>query len=412
MKRSGTADLPLHSGRVPQWLATRMAAIGSAVTRAVIYEYGRPAFLSRLSDPFWFQALGCVMGMDWHSSGITTSVMGALKRGLAPQFHELGLYICGGRGRHSRKTPDELTALSEKLSLDGDELVRSSRLSAKVDNTCVQDGFGIYLHSFVLSADGEWAVVQQGMNQATGMARRYHWHSADVDSFISDPQSAITGLHQGTIINLSDGRAENSRTSISSFMREHPDRQLRELRHLTMPESHDVSLLDVSSKRLGAVLALAYEKQFHDFADTLLLPGLGPRAMQAMALVSEVVYGAPNRFSDPARFSFAHGGKDGKPFPVPLDVYDISIATLEHALEKAKIGHSEKLQGLKNLSRFARYIETHHQPGSGIDAVIRKERRESPRYRGRSVAGCHKPGPPQKMKPRQLSLFESRDDTI
>ncbi|MCP4717291.1 MAG: DUF763 domain-containing protein [Deltaproteobacteria bacterium] len=402
MKRSGTADLPLHGGRVPPWLASRMAAMGAAISQAVIHEYGRAAFLSRMSDPFWFQALGCVMGMDWHSSGITTSVMGALKRGLAPMSRELGIYICGGRGRHSRKTPAELTALSNTLGLDGDGLVRASKLSAKVDNTCVQDGFSLYLHSFVLSLEGEWAVVQQGMNQDTGMARRYHWHSPSVTSFVSDPQAAIAGIHQGTIINVSDGRADKARQAIVSFLQEHPERQGRELRHLSMPDRHGVRAADVNSKRLGAVLALAYENQFKDFADNLLLPGLGPRAMQSLALVSEVVYGAPSRFSDPARFSFAHGGKDGAPFPVPLDIYDTSIKTLKTAVEKAKIGQSEKLQGLKTLSRFSRYIEQHHSPDSDVEAVIRKERRESHLYGGRTIKG---PAQPPKQ-PQQLSLFK------
>src|SRR5215213_2420723 len=204
MKRSGVADLPLHGGRVPQWLATRMTILGTAIAESVVHHYGVSELLSRLSDPFWFQALGCVMGMDWHSSGITTSVLGALKRGLNPRAHELGLYLCGGRGRHSRNTPDELRAVAERRGLDGEALVRTSRLTARVDNNAIADGFQIYLHSFVVSASGEWAVVQQGMNEASGLARRYHWHSATVRDFVSDPHAAIVGETAGTIRNLVD----------------------------------------------------------------------------------------------------------------------------------------------------------------------------------------------------------------
>src|SRR5438067_6851860 len=208
MKRSGTADLPLHGGRVPPWLAERMTTLGTAIVESVLYHYGTGELLSRLSDPFWFQALGCVMGMDWHSSGITTSVLGALKRGVSPRSHELGIYICGGRGKHSRKTPDELRAIADKTGLDGGSLVRASRLTARVDNNAIADGFQLYLHGFILSNSGEWAIVQQGMNDATAMARRYHWHSATVRDFVREPHTAIVGEHQGTIMNLVDAQAK------------------------------------------------------------------------------------------------------------------------------------------------------------------------------------------------------------
>ncbi len=380
--------------------------MGAAVSQAVIHEFGRSAFLSRLSDPFWFQALGCVMGMDWHSSGITTSVMGALKRGLSPLSSELGVFVCGGRGKHSRKTPRELTDLSERLGLDGHELVRCSRLSAKVDNNCLQDGFSIYLHSFVLTVDGEWAVVQQGMNPENRIARRYHWHSPAVSSFVSDPQAAIAGTHQGTLINLSDGRAARARDSIVAFLGEHPERQLRELRHLSMPTRHGVAPRDVNPRRLGAVLALAYEKQFSDFVDALLLPGVGPRTVESLALVSEVIYGEACRFEDPARFSFAHGGKDGSPFPVPLDVYDRSIRTLEQALERARIGDKDRLESLRRLERLARRIEENHAPRADVQRVIQKERSESHLHGGRTVQGPALPPEKRPKKVRQPGLFD------
>ena len=374
MQRSGSADLPLHNGRVPAWLADRMTVLGTAITEAILISQGRSAFLSRLSDPFWFQALGSVMGMDWHSSGITTSVMGALKRGLSPRSDELGIYICGGRGRHSRNTPTELRAVAERRSLNGEELVRTSRLTAKIDNNAITDGFQIYLHSFVVTADGQWAVVQQGMNESTGMARRYHWHSAAVRDFVSEPHSGIVGEHQGTIMNLVDAQAKPAQNSLLTIAREHPETTLQQARQLFLPSHHDVRAKDVSLKRLGAVLAAAYERDFRDFASLLLMENLGPRTLQSMALIAEVVHGAPSRFSDPARFSFAHGGKDGHPFKVPLKTYDESIGVLRTALDVARLGDKEKLEGLRRLNRFVIEIEKRFSPEADFEATIRHER--------------------------------------
>ncbi len=327
------------------------------------------------------------MGMDWHSSGITTSVMGALKRGLAPRERDLGIVVCGGRGRYSRRTPDELRAYASASGLDGEALARASRLAAKVDNTCVQDGFSLYLHSFVVTRDGEWAVIQQGMNPASRLARRYHWHSTGVRSFVSDPQAAIVGERQGEITNLSDGRAEAARRGIVEFLREPPGRQLAEMRRLLLPRRHEVTAADVDSRRLGAVLALAYERGLADFAEALLVPGVGPRTMQALALVAEVIYGAPHRFDDPARFAFAHGGKDGHPFPVPTSVYDQSIAVLRRAVEKARIERSERLEGLRALSRLALLVEDRGRPEADFDAVVERELRASPGLGGRTASG-------------------------
>jgi hypothetical protein len=230
MKRSGIADLPLHGGRVPQWLAERMTKLGTAITEAIVQDYGTSAFLSRLSDPFWFQALGAVMGMDWHSSGITTSVMGALKRGLAPRAHELGIYICGGRGRFSRNTPQELRSIAERRGFDGEALVRTSRLTARVDNNAIADGFQIYLHSFVVTSNGEWAVVQQGLNDGRGMARRYHWHSASVRDFVAEPHTGIVGENRGTIMNLVDAHAQPAQTALLDIAHEKPETTLRAVR--------------------------------------------------------------------------------------------------------------------------------------------------------------------------------------
>jgi uncharacterized protein len=385
MKRSGSADLPLHGGRVPPWLANRMTALGAAIAEHIILEYGVSEFLTRLSDPFWFQSFGCFMGMDWHSSGITTSVMGALKRGLNPRFAELGLAVCGGRGRHSVGTPDELRAFSLKTGLDGELLARTSRLTARVDNNAVADGFQLYLHSFVITKSGEWVVVQQGMNAESHLARRYHWHSAAVRDFVSNPHTAILGKPQGEILNLVDARAAKAQQALLTIVREPMEAALSEARKLTMPVHHDVRAKDVDLKRLGAVLAVAHEQELRDFASLLLVEGLGPRTLQSLALIAEVVHGAPSRFSDPARFSFAHGGKDGHPFPVPLKTYDESLAILRRSLEAARLGHTEKVEGFKRLDRLTRTVEQGGQPFADFNAALDHEHRISASVGGRTV---------------------------
>jgi uncharacterized protein len=398
MKRSGTADLPLHNGRVPQWLAERMTRLGSAITEAIIYHYGSSAFLSRLSDPFWFQALGTVMGMDWHSSGITTSVMGALKRGLGPQADELGIYICGGRGRFSRNTPQELRSIAERRSFDGAALVRASRLTARVDNNAIADGFQIYLHSFILASNGEWAVVQQGLNNRSGMARRYHWHSATLKDFVAKPHTGIVGENQGLIMNLVDVQAKPAQSALLEIAREKPETTLTAARQLRMPDHHEVRAQNIDLKRLGAVLAVAHDRDLQQFAELLLLESLGPRTLQSLALIAEVVHGTPSRFSDPARFSFAHGGKDRHPFPVPLKTYDESLNFLRRSLDKAKLGGGDKLDGFRRLESFVRAVESELEPRADFDAVIAHEKAISPSLDGRFVFD-------DKSKQRQLSLF-------
>jgi hypothetical protein len=345
------------------------------------------------------------MGMDWHSSGITTSVMGALKKGLNPRAHELGVYICGGRGKHSRNTPGELRSIADRISLDGDALVRTSRLTARIDNNAIADGFQIYLHSFVLTADGEWAIVQQGMNEASRLARRYHWHSADVRDFTADPHTAIVGHHAGVIRNLVDGRARPAQDALLAITRGDPAKTLADVRRLEMPAHHDVRSSDVNARRLGAVLALAHERDLRDFASFLLLEQLGPRTLQSLALIAEVVHGTPTRFEDPARFSFAHGGKDGHPFPVPLRIYDESIAVLRRALDAAKLGHSDKLHGLSRLDAFTRSIERRRLPEADVAAAIAHERAISPSLGGRTVFDDARQRPRKGGGPQQLGLF-------
>jgi hypothetical protein len=406
MKRSGHADLPLHGGRVPAWLAERMTRLGTAITESILYHYGASEFLARLSDPLWFQAFGSVMGMDWHSSGITTSVLGALKRGLNPRSHELGVYVCGGRGKHSRRTPDELRSIADRRGLDADALVRTSRLTAKIDNNAIVDGFQLYLHAFVVTESGEWAVVQQGMNTDSRLARRYHWHSPAVRDFTCDPHTGISGENLGTIMNLVDRGAMPAQAAMLAMAREHPDKTIAEARRIVMPGRHDVRSSDVDLKRLGAVLAVAYERDLRDFASMLLVENLGPRTVQSLALIAEVVHGTPTRFTDPARFSFAHGGKDRHPFPVPLKTYDQSISVLRHALDDARVGDPEKIDGIKRLERFTRAVEQRLAPEGDFQAVVARENAISRSLGGRSVFDDR--GPKQATSTfarRQLELF-------
>jgi hypothetical protein len=392
MGRTGSADLPLHGGRVPDWLAQRMARLGAIVVEALVLHDGTGGVLRRLAHPFWFQALGCVLGMDWHSSGITTSVLGALKRGLRGREGELGLAVCGGRGRYSRRTPAELVAYGERTGLDGDALARTSRLVAKVDSAAVQDGFALYLHGFVVARDGSWAVVQQGMRERSRTARRYHWLSGTVRSFVEEPHAAIEGEPRGAIVNLTDRRALSSREA-QVQLAQAPDRvvaELRRLPRLQMPAHHDVRPTDVFLRRVHATLAAAAENGPRDFAELLLQPGVGARTVEALASVAEIVHGAPCRFDDPARFSLAHGGKDGHPFPVPLAVYDRTIAVLKDAVGQARLGREERLDALRRLDEQARRIEA-IASGPSLDALIDDERARSHELAGRDVSGPARP---------------------
>ena len=401
IKRTGYADLPLHVGTVPKWLADRMMQMGTLIVESIIENFGKKEVLVRLSDPLWFQSLGAVMGMDWHSSGITTSVMYALKRGINSRAREFGLCICGGRGKYSRKTPDELQFLADATGLDGTKLINSSKLVAKVDSTAVQDGFQLYMHNFILSSEGDWTVVQQGMNVNTKTARRYHWSSENLRSFIEEPHSGITGENEGLILNLTDRHAKSTRERILSFTKENPDRMISEIKNImkhensiyeinrqrtiTMSAHHDVKAEDVNLKRLGAVLATAYEAEPKYFESLLLTQGVGPRTIQALRLVSEIIYGTPSRFEDPARFSFAHGGKDGHPFPVPLKVYDESIRVLHESIARSKLGYKDKSECIKRLHKTALEIERNCSPEADFEKTIQHEKKHSKEWGGKTV---------------------------
>lgn len=416
IKHTGHADLPLHGGTVPKWLADRMMQMGSLIIESIITNFGKKEVLVRLSDPLWFQSLGAVMGMDWHSSGITTSVMYALKRGINKRAKDFGLCVCGGRGKYSRRTPDELMFLADATGLDGTKLINSSKLVAKVDSTAVQDGFQLYMHNFVLSNEGDWTVIQQGMNIESKTARRYHWSSENLKSFVEEPHTGITGENQGLILNLTAKDANETRSHILDFSKENPDKMIKEIqnvfkheeninkinsiknnniliaqnktiasetRSIVMPHHHEVRPKDVNLKRLGAVLATAYESQPQNFEGLLLTPGLGPRTIQSLTLVSEVIYGTPSRFTDPARFSFAHGGKDGHPFPVPLKIYDDSIRILHESIERSKLGYKDKSECIKRLHQTALHIEKYCNPMADFDKAVEFDRQFSDMWEGK-----------------------------
>lgn len=416
IKHTGHADLPLHGGTVPKWLADRMMQMGSLIIESIITNFGKKEVLVRLSDPLWFQSLGAVMGMDWHSSGITTSVMYALKRGINKRAKDFGLCVCGGRGKYSRRTPDELMFLANATGLDGTKLINSSKLVAKVDSTAVQDGFQLYMHNFVLSDEGDWTVIQQGMNIESKTARRYHWSSENLKSFVEEPHTGITGENQGLILNLTAKDANETRSHILDFSKENPDKMIKEIqnvfkheeninkinsikndniliaqnktiasetRSIVMPHHHEVRAKDVNLKRLGAVLATAYESQPQNFEGLLLTPGLGPRTIQSLTLVSEVIYGTPSRFTDPARFSFAHGGKDGHPFPVPLKIYDDSIRILHESIERSKLGYKDKSECIKRLHQTALHIEKYCNPMADFDKAVEFDRQFSDMWEGK-----------------------------
>ncbi len=407
-----------------------MTRLGAVLTEAIVHHYGREEFLRRLASPFWFQSFGAVMGMDWHSSGITTSVIGALKRGLTPLSAELGIHVCGGRGRHSRRTPGELMDVGDRVGLDGAALARTSRLVAKIDSAAVQDGFELYLHGFFVTDDGAWVVVQQGMNGARGEARRYHWTSEGLGSFVADPHAAIEGPGTGRIVNLVDERARRARAAQMTLVAGDPERAVAALRHwspeaavqatsealiepathgpskprlhLTMPRHHAVHASDVIERRLRGTILAAQSARPPDFPSLLLTPGLGARTLLALAMAAEVIHGAPCRFTDPARFSLALGGKDGHPFPVPLEVYDETIRVLQDAVRRARrLPGDDRLAAIGRLDRQARWLER-RTDGPGFEEFVARERARSHVLGGRTAGRRRPSAPPPARGQRRL----------
>ncbi|HSJ25060.1 MAG TPA: DUF763 domain-containing protein [Longimicrobiales bacterium] len=365
MIRTGTADLPLHGGRAPRWLFDRMKQLAPAIVEAIVVEHGPTVVLERLSDPHWFQAFGCVLGFDWHSSGVTTTVCGALKEGLAGREADTGIHVAGGKGKASLRTPSELAAIGARTGLDGARLAYTSRMAAKVDSAAVQDGFDIYQHSFFVATGGEWAVVQQGMRDADGSARRYHWLGSRAADLVCEPHAAVAGLAAGrparktsqsqTLLNLVAAESDGTRKASTSFATEEPTRTAREIARaisLELPRRHWVDIeKDINPRHLKSVLLSTYEAAPPDFEGLLAVKGVGPAALRALALISELLYGAPASTRDPARFSFAHGGKDGFPFPVDTASYDASIDWLRDAVRRARMGETERVAAMKRLAR-------------------------------------------------------------
>ena len=355
--RTGSAHLPLHGGRAPAWLFSRMVRLAREITAHIVAEYGSDEVLRRLSDPHWFQAFGCVLGFDWHSSGVTTTVTGALKEGLRGTEHELGIYAGGGKGAVSRRTPGEIVTYCDRLSIDAQPLVYASRMSAKVDSAAVQDGYQLYHHAFFFTPSGGWCVVQQGMSDATGMARRYHWLASQLRSFVNEPHAAICAEAEAPTLNLVAEESAGTRVSSAELAREKPGvvlAALRDLPLLSMPRRHAVMIGDVNASHLDKILLKTYERAPEDFETLLGMEGVGAKTLRALALASEVIYGTPASTRDPARFSFAVGGKDGFPYPVDLETYDKTVEVLRAAVNKANIDRSERVKALKRLVEYGK----------------------------------------------------------
>ena len=360
--RTGTAQLPLHGGKAPAWLFSRMIKLAREISIHIVSEFGPDEMLRRLSDPFWFQAFGCVLGFDWHSSGVTTTVTGAVKEGIRGLESDLGFYAGGGKGAASRKTPSEITAACERLSIDARPLVYASRMSAKVDSAAVQDGYQLYHHAFFFTPSGGWCVVQQGMNDGNGMARRYHWLSTAVSSYVNEPHAAVCGEPAtrapgaaDQTMNLVATESEPVRSAAAELARQPPSlvlSTLKDLPSLTMPRRHAVLIADVNPQYLQKILLKTYDRAPEDFETLLGMEGVGGRTLRALALVSEIIYGTPASTRDPARFSFAHGGKDGFPYPVDTGTYDQTVEVLRAAVTRAGIDRSERVQALKRLVKF------------------------------------------------------------
>jgi len=356
--RTGTAHLPLHGGRAPRWLFSRMVALSREIVRVIVEDFGPGEVLRRAADPWWFQALGCVLGFDWHSSGLTTTTTAALKEAVKGRESDLGLFVAGGKGATSRKTPVEIAVHGERHSIarPAEELVYASRMAAKVDNTALQDGYQLYHHTFLFTAAGEWAVVQQGMNGATGWARRYHWLSTSVDDFVCEPHAAVCSERRGQLVlNMVARESEEARRASALLAAEPPWKlagELRRAQELELPARHHLLPADIRPESFARALLETYERPPADFEALLATQGVGPKTIRALALLADLLYGAKASARDPAAFSFAHGGKDGIPYPVDRATYDASIEALREAVDRAKLADREKLAAIRRLGRY------------------------------------------------------------
>ncbi len=392
MINAGTMGLPLHFGKMPAWFTEKMGLMGNAIVESVVDNYGKSEVLTRMSDPNWFQALGAVMGMQWNSSGVTAAVLGSLKPKVNPKAQDLGLYILGGKGKYGWSVPNQVQRLSDKHSLNGDELVKSSQLTRRVDNNAVQDGYNLYQQYFILSDEGEWTSITQGMNTNTRRARRYHWHSPSVRSFVDTPHTGIVGKKGKPVLNLTDSKADMLRTNMVGLTKEKPADVLDTYRGITMPNRHDVREKDVNMTRLGSVLNMAYNRDIDNFEDLVMMKGVGPRTLKSLAMVSEVVHGDASRFEDPARFSFAIGGKDGRPHPIDTKAMDETIEMLQTSVDKSKLGDKDKSKAIKRLHRACVDNEKGASPISFLEDLMDFEWNHAENNGGKTFMGDVKKG--------------------
>ncbi len=351
--KTGDIILPLHGGKAPQWLMERMIKLSKSIFYLIVQEFGEKEVLRRLSDPIWFQSLGCLLGFDWHSSGVTTTVTYAIKEALRFYEEEFGIFVAGGKGKHALKVPDEIKTKAEKFGFDPEILIRSSKLCAKVDSVLLQDGYNLYLHAIVYTKTGVWSVIQQGMNERLKRARRYHWISESLSSFVEEPHRGIISEgKESLVLNLTAKESRTSREVILDISKLQPDivysLYLKTLSY-KLPSRHQILIKDIKPENLKKILIKTYEKMPENFEDLIEISRLGPMSMRALALISDVIYGAKPSYTDPVVYTFAHGGKDGYPYPVRRDVYDKSIEVLERAIKLAKLGREEELRTLRKL---------------------------------------------------------------
>ena len=387
MINSGIMGMPLHFGKMPNWLTDRMGKMGSAIVESIAENYGKSEVLTRLSDPNWFQAFGSVMGMHWNSSGVTATVLGSLKRKINPMASDLGIYILGGKGRSSWYAPNQIRRVSDRHGLEGDELVQSCKMTRRVDNNAVQDGYNLYQQYFILSDEGEWTGISQGLNTKNRRARRYHWHSPTVRSFVDSPHIGIVGKKGSPILNLADTKAARLRANMVNLVKDGRKEIVDVNKKISLPNRHDVRESDVNLKRLGAVLQLAYNREVDNFEDLMMLKGVGPKTLKSIALASEVIHGDSSRFDDPSRFSFAVGGKDGRPHPVDIEAYDETIEMLQNSVEKSSLGYKDKSKALKRLHKAALKVEKKYTPSSFLDGLIDREWKHAEKNGGMTFMG-------------------------
>ena len=405
MINAGTIGMPLHFGRVPSFLTERMGKMGDAIVESIVGNYGKSEVLTRMSDPNWFQALGAVMGMHWNSSGVTATVLGSLQRQINPKARSLGLYILGGKGKRMGWSTKQINRVSDNHGLSGQELVHACNLTRRIDNNAVQDGYGLYQQYFILSDEGEWTSISQGMNRRTRRARRYHWHSPTVRSFVEQPHTGIVGIERQQVLNLVDQDAGTLRNNIVSLSQDRPKEVIEALRSLDLPDRHDVQKSDVNLTRLGSVLNLAYNRDVEKFDDLVMMHGVGPRTLKALAMASEVIHGDATRFDDPARFSFAVGGKDGRPHPIDEKSFDETVSMLQNSVDSAKLGDKDKSAALKRLHKVAVAGESIGTPLDFLGELIESEWNHAENSGGKTFMGTVVKGLTRKIMDTQNGLL-------